>query len=270
MEQGDYYQILGVDRNATPKQIKESYRKLALQFHPDRNRDASAAIRMKEINEAYAVLSDSGKRGEYDTLRRNFGSSAHSQFRRNYTEQDIFRHSDIRQVYEEIGRMFGVRGFDEIFREFYGPGYQTFEFRRPGIFAHGFTFDPHRVAKKTDTRSSMEHIPTGALGRIFKFALRKKWGIKWPERGKDLNDRISVPSTLAASGGKVRFICRKRRREFKIAIPSGVKDGQRIRLKGMGEEGQDGGESGDLYVTIRIHTSFLQTVKDALKRVLSR
>jgi len=79
MSQKDYYQIIGVDKNAGSKQIKEAYRKLAFKYHPDRNKEnQEASEKMKHFNEAYAVLSNPAKRREYDALRQQFGSSAYS------------------------------------------------------------------------------------------------------------------------------------------------------------------------------------------------
>ena len=102
MVQGDYYQILGVGGHSTQQQIKDAYRKLALQYHPDRNKgNPGAAEKMKKINEAYAVLSDPGKRREYDALRQQYGSFAYDRFRQGYSEQDIFRGSDINQIFED-------------------------------------------------------------------------------------------------------------------------------------------------------------------------
>ena len=134
MSQNDYYQILGIDQKAGPRQIKDTYRKLAFEYHPDRNRkNPEAAEKMKRVNEAYAVLSDPAKRREYDAMRQQFGSSAYNQFRQNYSEQDIFSGSDVNQILEQMARAFGLRGFDEIFKEFYGQGYRHYEFRKPGF-----------------------------------------------------------------------------------------------------------------------------------------
>ena len=131
MDQKDYYEILEVDREASPKKVKEAYRSLAFQCHPDRNGGGTDALeRMKMINEAYAVLSDPAKRRQYDSLRQTYGNSAYNRFRDGYSEEDIFRGSDINQIFEEISRSFGFRGFEDIFREAYGSGYRTFEFRR--------------------------------------------------------------------------------------------------------------------------------------------
>ena len=139
MEQKDYYDILGLETAASQKQVRDAYRRLALLHHPDRNRDnPEAAERMKEINESYAVLSDAGKRREYDALRQAYGSSAYGQFRQTHSDQDIFRGSDIQQIFEELSRAFGFRGFEDVFQESYGAGYRTFEFRRSGVFGRVF------------------------------------------------------------------------------------------------------------------------------------
>ncbi|MGB8425201.1 MAG: DnaJ domain-containing protein, partial [Desulfobacterales bacterium] len=141
MPTSDYYRLLGVGDTATAREIKEAYRKLAYQFHPDRHPDnPQAAEQMKRLNEAYAVLADANKRREYDGLRQRFGDTAHSRFRQSYSDRDIFRGSDVYQVFEEMARSFGVRGVEDIFKEFYGPGFRSFQFNRPGMFARGFVF----------------------------------------------------------------------------------------------------------------------------------
>ena len=110
MPQTDYYEILGVDKTAAPKQLKEAYRKLAFKYHPDRNKgNPQASEKMKQVNEAYAVLSDPSKKSEYDMLRQQFGSSAYSKFRSNYSEQDIFSGSDIHHVFEEMAKGFWIQ-----------------------------------------------------------------------------------------------------------------------------------------------------------------
>jgi len=107
--QKDYYQILGVDRNALEDEIKRAYRKLALQYHPDHHPDDSESEeKFKEIGEAYAVLSDPEKRDEYDY-------SGHVQFRRRYTSEDIFRNFDFEQLFKEFGVGFGTRSFRGFF-----------------------------------------------------------------------------------------------------------------------------------------------------------
>ena len=261
MEQKDYYRILGLDKNAGRQQIKEAYRKLAFEYHPDRNKDSDAAAKMKEINESYAVLSDPEKRSRYDALQQQFGSSAYSQFRQTYTEQDIFRGSDIHQIFEEISRVFGFRGFEDIFRESYGSAYRSFEFQKPGAFGRIF------VSSFGKGPSTYPKFPLGGnLGKLIQYGLKKKWGIEWPEKGKDLNDMITISPDLALTGGKIRYFNRKKSKELLVTIPPGMRAGRKIRLKGMGEDGKGGGEPGDLYIEIRIKRNFLQILKDFLKR----
>jgi curved DNA-binding protein len=262
MEQKDYYQILGVESNATPQKIKEAYRKLALEFHPDRNKDNPAsATRMKEINESYAVLSEPEKRKHYDMLRQAYGSSAYGHFRQNWSEQDIFRGSDIHQVFEEISKIFGFRNFDEVFKDFYGPGYRTFEFRQPGAFGKVFF-----TSYKGGNASTSKFPLGGNLGKLIRYGLKKKWGVEWPEKGKDRHDIITISPDLAQKGGKIRYLYQKKSRELVVKIPQGIKEGQQIRLKGIGDDGKGGGEPGDLYVKIRFKKPLIQKIKNLFKQ----
>jgi DnaJ-class molecular chaperone len=265
METNDYYKTLGVSRNASQKDIKEAYRKLALRYHPDRNKDNPAAsARMIEINESYAVLSDPEKRGRYDALRETHGSSAYNQFRQTSSEQDLFRGSDIHQVFEEISKAFGFRGFDEVFKETYGGGSRTFEFRRPGAYGRVF------VGSSGGSRGYQQQSPLGGnLGRLLKYTLRKTWGVELPERGKDLEDRITISPELAIRGGKIKYYCRQNRKELIVTIPPGIKVGQQMRLKGVGGNGKNGGAPGDIYVKIRISAGLIQRIRNFLKRLLS-
>ena len=265
MTQKDYYEILGVDRKAPDKTIKDAYRKLAFKYHPDRNKDdPDAAVRMKEINESYAVLSDPPKKKEYDALRETYGSSAYGQFRQTYSEQDIFRGSDIHQIFEEFSKAFGLRGFDEVFRDTYGSGYKTFEFRKPGAFGRVFI-----NYSGSNEGLHPKSLLGGNFGRLIKYALKKKLGIEIPERGKDLDDIITISSALVLTGGKIRYIYQRQSRELVVKIPHGMKEGQRIRLKGMGDKGKGGGEPGDLYVKIRFKKPFSRKIKNFMKQLRS-
>jgi len=267
MGQNDYYQILGVDRNATPQAIKEAYRKLAFQYHPDRNKENPSAVeKMKEINEAYAVLSDSRKRKDYDSLREQYGSYGYDRFKQSYSEEDIFRGSDINQIFEEMAKAFGFRGFDEVFRESYGQGYRTFEFRRPGLFGRGFIFFGPGFR-----RSSRPEIPVsseifhGVAGKFVRYLLKRTFGMREPVKGKDLEDVIYLDPQQALEGAKGKYFHRKRSKELMITIPPGIKEGQKIRLRGMGKEGKDSGDPGDLYLNVKISKPLLQRMKDLLK-----
>jgi DnaJ-class molecular chaperone len=265
MEQKDYYETLGLTSDADPKQIRDAYRQLALLHHPDRNRGSSeAADRMKEINEAYAVLSDPPKRREYDTLKQAYGSSAYGRFRQTHSDQDIFKGSDIQEIFEELSRAFGFRGFDDVFRESYGAGYRTFEFRKPGVFGRvvvGGLGGGQRVGRSAPLG--------GYLEKLIRYGLKKKWGIELPERGRDLQDSIVISPDSARLGGKVRYSNSRTGRELSVTIPPNMRAGQHLRLKGMGEAGRAGGEAGDLYVTVRIRNRLIQRINDFFAKVMA-
>jgi len=274
MSQKDYYKILGVDADAGQQQIKDAYRGMALRYHPDRNRDNPAvAERMKEINEAYAVLSDPKKRKEYDSLRQRYGDFAYDRFRQGYSEQDIFRGSDINRIFEELARSFGLKGFDAIFREFYGTEYRSFEFHRPGFFGRGFVYfsPPGRRPPYTQQGAGQGKpgLPSGPLGGIIGKAvthlLKRIWAVELPERGKDLHDVIAIDPIQARMGAEVQYFNKGRSKDLVIKVPPGTRDGQRIRLKGMGAKGKGGAEPGDLYLRVQVRRSLLRRIRDFLQ-----
>jgi DnaJ-class molecular chaperone len=267
MSPNDYYQILEVDQSASPKQIKDAYRKLAFKYHPDRNsKNPAAAEKMKGLNEAYAVLSDPVKRREYDTLKQHYGSSAYGQFRQNYSEQDIFSGSDINQILEQMARAFGLRGFDEIFREFYGQGYQHYEFRKPGFFAKSYYFSGPRQARGMNYAG----FPLqGSVGKLTRFFLKKFRGIEFLEDGVDISDTISLSPEHARQGGPYAYYLRQKDKKLVVKIPPGVKHNQSIRLATMGKDGKSGGKSGDLYLKVRIRKPLLQRLKGFFSKTRS-
>lgn len=264
MNQRDYYQVLECEKSASQQQIKEAYRRLAFQYHPDRNKgDAASVEKMKEINEAYAVLSDQEKRGSYDGLRREYGSHAYDRFRQTYSEQDIFRNSDINQVFEEMARSFGFRSFDEVFRESYGRWSRTTEFRGPGMFGRVIVFGPgSRRGRGTATPIPEKPGIVGrAVNRLVQYALKKVVG-RISGGQADLYRTITLDEREASRGGKVIYLDERRSREVSIAIPPGIKEGQMIRLKGMGS---GPGGKGDLYLKVEIKRPLLRKVREFLK-----
>lgn len=265
MEKTDYYDVLGVGRGVSQKAIKEAYRELAFKYHPDRNKgNPQASEKMKAINEAYAVLSDSTKRQEYDTLKQRFGASAYRHFRSSYSEQDIFRGSDIDDILDEMAKNFGFRGFDDIFKEFYGQGYGSFEFGRPGFFAKGFVFTG--PSKKTD-QDQRAFPRSGNLGKLSRFLLEKLGGVALPASGSDINDVIRLSPELAQQGGPFAYLHKKNSKRLVVQIPPNVKEGQRIRLSGMGESGKGGGQQGDLYLTVQIKKPLIRKIKNFLSNL---
>jgi len=267
MKQKDYYQVLDVEKEASPQKVKEAYRKLAFQYHPDRNRETPPVVeKMKEINEAYAVLSDPKKRRDYDTFHEQYGPSGYDRFKQRYSEQDIFRGSDINQIFEEMARSFGFRSFDEVFKESYGQGYRTFEFRRPGAFRKGFVFFGPGFGRNNPQGIPISSDPfPGRLGKFTQYVLKRGFGIHEPERGKDLSDVLYLDSRQAFEGARGKYFHRKRSKELIVTIPPGMREGQKIRLRGMGAPGKDGGEAGDLYLKVKIKKTLFETVKNFLK-----
>ena len=268
MKEQDFYKILGLERDADARQVKDAYRELAFEYHPDQNMgNPEAAEKMKQVNEAYAVLSDPVKRREYDTLRQQYGSTAYQQFRNNYSEQDIFSGSDINQLFEEMARSFGLRGFDEIFKESYGSGYQTFKFKRPGVFAAGVIFSGF-FGRPGSNQSKLSG--QGSTGRLFQRAFRKISGVETPIDGSDLTEGIQLTAQQASEGGPYAYYLKKTAKKLVVQIPPGVSEGQQIRLKGMGGQGKGGGLPGDLYLKVRVWKPWRQRVKAFAGRLIGK
>jgi curved DNA-binding protein len=282
IQQKDYYHILGVSESATFDEIKKTYRTLAFQYHPDRNPDSEE--KMKEINEAYAVLSNENKRKEYDALRKNYGFFARDQFRRTYSEQDIFKDSDIFSIFEELSKQFGFTGPEDIFSRdnFYGSRQRIFEFKGPGFSGRGFFYYANTGNVKQDNiyrdipnkrkvpqiqQSLLSKVLLKGLGYFQKKAM-ENLGVVIPQKGRDITDEIKVDPEIADEGGKIPYYVKHlgHRREILIKIPSGVNNGQKIVLKGLGEEGKNQGEPGNLFLKIRIHTPLILRIRKFLSR----
>jgi DnaJ-class molecular chaperone len=288
MEQKDYYETLGVSETASHDEIKRTYRKLAFKYHPDRTGgEPEATQKMKEINEAYATLSDEYKRSEYDTLKSMYGSIAHTRFRQTYSEEDIFKGSDINQVFEEFARMFsGFRSPEDLFSQgkFYGKRYKTFEFRTPEFSARGvfFGFGPSGNTFQGGRQGSgiQSKLKTGyrmpfafrLLNKLFGYFGKKLIDeLEIPQKGKNLFDTIEIlPEEI---GGKIKYPARtklRRSKDMMIKIPQGIRNGQKIKLKGQGENGRHGGEAGDLYIQVLIKHSLVQKVCYFIRKLLKR
>lgn len=276
----DYYRVLGVGEGATVEEIKKTYRKLAFQYHPDKNPGSEEM--MKEINEAYAVLSDERKRNEYDSFRYRYGPSARDQFRQSYAEQDIFKDSDIYQIFEELSKAFGFSRPEDLFSRsnFYGNQYRTFEFKGPGVFGRGaFFFRPmqndyreqiKRYQHQTEDAAYRPSLSSRLLLKglkLFQQHVAKKYGIEIPENGMDWGDVIKITSEEAATGGKIeyRYGQGNNPRDILVKIPAGIRNGQKIKLKGLGAEGKHGGLPGDLYLRVKLHVPILRRIAGFFK-----
>ncbi len=269
----DYYEVLGLDSNATQQEIKESYRKLAFQYHPDRNKDDPAASdKMKALNEAYAILSDPAKRQEYDLLKDRYGSSAYQQYQQTHSQEDIFRGSDIEQIFQEFSRSYGFRNADEVFREFYGPGFRGYVYSRPGFTFRSYGYDPTQNNPTqtgepgTPVASSLNQL--GFTGKLIKFIVEKVFRIQIPERGKDLADVLKVTPEIVRLGGEVGYHYGKRGepKNLMVKIPAGINSGQTIILRGMGAPGKGGGTPGDLLLRVQVRIPLSQRIRGFFKR----
>ncbi len=262
MNQGDFYQTLGVSPDTGAKEIKEAYRSLALKYHPDRNEnDPAAAEKMKQVNEAYAVLSDEAKRREYDGMRSRFGSSAAGKFRQGYSDQDIFKGSDIEQIFEELSKNFGLRGFDDLFKDPQGSGFKTFNVKKPGFSFSGFFF----FGGATGTDTSKHNLPPGGIfGKLPGMMANMLLGGQGAQSGGDRLEPLTLSETHAKDGGPYAYFHKELSKKLIVHIPAGTRDGQRIRLAGMGTVMGGGTARGDLYLQVTIK----KTIGEKLKSLI--
>ncbi|MCQ6558357.1 molecular chaperone DnaJ [Paenibacillus mendelii] len=246
----DYYEVLGVGKDASDEDMKKAYRKLARQYHPDVNKAPDAEVKFKEVKEAYDVLSDEGKRETYDR----------------------FGHVDPNQGAGAGGADFG--GFGDIFDMFFG--------------GNGGRRDPNAPQRGNDLQYTMTiEFKEAVFGKETEVTIPRtetcdtctgsgaKPGTK-PETcsvcrgtgqqevvqntpfGRMVNRRAC--SNCSGTGRIIKEKCGtchgagkvKRQRKLNVRIPAGVDDGAQIRLSGEGEAGQRGGPAGDLYIVIRV------------------
>jgi DnaJ-class molecular chaperone len=268
MTQQDYYQTLGVDQKADAKKIKAVYRDLAFKYHPDRNeKNPSSAEKMKQINEAYAVLSDTQKRRQYDAMRNQFGDNAYGQFRSAYSEQDIFNGSDVHHIFEEMARSFGLRGVDAIFSDFYGSGYRRFEFKQHGLHGKGFIY---RGGFGKRRGKAVAGDPPPGIGRLASHLFQKVTGLSLPQAGGDIHDTIYLHPDFARSGGPYPYHHHRRSKKLVVNIPANTREGQQIRLSQMGAAGKGGGPNGDLYLKVKLKKSLIEKAKDFIVSTFGR
>jgi curved DNA-binding protein len=233
----DYYEVLGVSRNASQDEIQKAYRKLARKYHPDINKSRDAEEQFKRIGEAYEVLKDPGKRKRYDLLGDNWKAG------QDFTpppEWEFFRGSK--------GR--GNTG---------GAAFKTFDFGEFGNSQFG-----------RSGFSDFFDMLFGGLGGVWGND-REEPGVR-SQRGQDQEAEISISLEDAYFGAKKTIVLetsemgsdgmvRRSVKNIEVTIPRGITDGKRLRLPGKGNAGFGHGPSGDLYLRIRIEPHSLFRVK---------
>jgi molecular chaperone DnaJ len=258
MSKRDYYDVLGVGRNAAPEEIKKAYRQLALRHHPDRNPgDKQAEERFKEAAEAYSVLADSQKRSTYD----QFGAEG----LRGEGFQGF--NSTIFEDFEDIlGNFFGFSfGLGDLFGG--GSRQRQRQAQRGRDLALEIEITLEEAAAGADKEISLhraEACPTCGGTRL-KPGTRKESCSTCGGRGQIRHQQGFFTVTRACSrcGGSGEIItapcedCRgtghaRRKRDLRVRIPAGVGDGNRLRISGEGEAGESGAEPGDLFAVIRV------------------
>ncbi len=271
MSKRDYYEVLGVSKNASDSEIKKAYRKLAKEYHPDINKANDAAEKFKEINEAYEILSDSNKRASYDQFGHQASNANFSGF------------SD----FSNMG------GFSDIFSDFFNQGFGGRSSNRNGPIrgedayisltidfldaAFGTTKNIRLDIEKECTscggsgaysKSDIETCGTcKGRGRVIA-AQQTPFGVFQTERNCN---------QCNGSGKKIKRHCnecsgsgyQRKRSDIEVKIPEGINSGQQIRMSGLGNRGYNGGSNGDLYVEIIVanHKIFKRNGNDIYVKV---
>lgn len=264
MAKRDYYEVLGISKGAATEEIKKAYRKLAVQYHPDRNQgNTDAEAKFKEATEAYEVLSDASKRQAYDKFGfagvdsmggPSFNASAFSGF------EDIFG--------ENFG---GLGGFGDLFESLFTGGSRRSGARARGEnLSHELSIDFEQAVFGVEKEIEYVRLQAcetcdGTGGKGVRTCTQ--CGGSGQIRRSSGFFSIASPCPVCRGGGTViDNPCRKcggsgtyqARRKVKVPIPPGMNDKQRIRLEGQGSSGHKGSPPGDLFVHIRVrpHVSF--------------
>ncbi len=256
----DYYEILGVSREATEADIKKSYRKLAVKYHPDKNPgDKAAEEKFKEISSAFEVLKDSEKRRKYD----QFGHDAFRGGSAGGAGVDPF------DLFKDVFGGAGGGGFGSIFEDFFGGSHSSSK----DIGARGsdlkvnVTISLEQAASGVEKEIKYNHQSecescsgSGAAAGSGKAMCSSCGGIGQVASNQGfISIRRTCPS-CRGSGVMIENPCESCRGDgrtkisdtLKIDIPKGVSDGNRLCSRGRGDAGSMGGQSGDLYVDINV------------------
>lgn len=295
MEYKDYYKILGVNRNASQDEIKKAYRKLALQYHPDRNpNDKSAEDKFKEANEAYQVLGDAEKRAHYDRL-----GSAYSQWQRQGGPQGGFNWGEwtngapggVRVEYSgDMDELFGqMGGFSDFFEQIFGGRRGGFDrggreavpqaYEQPVTISLKEAYEGGTRLMQLDGRRLEVKIPAGArtgtkvrmagVGPAARggqpsdiyLAVQVADDPRFERRDDDLHTEVETDLYTAVLGGDVRVPTLEK--EAVLKIPAGTQPNQTFRLKGKGmPKLKQPTTRGDLYAKIKVNLPKILTTEE--------
>ncbi len=258
MSKRDYYEVLGIDKNASDQEIKSAYRKLARKYHPDVNKEADAESKFKEVREAYEMLSDANKRAQYD----RFGHQANQQ---------------------GFGGGGGFEGFDfdinDIFSSFFGGGSQRRSQQqnapRKGQDIHKrmrVSFEEAVNGGKKTIRTTVYEECTSCHGSGAHSKDDVKTCSKCNGSGtitveqQSLFGRTRTQTACNQCGGSGKTVTRKcetcggegvvgKEKKINVNIPEGVDNNNQLRMPGFGHKGVNGGPPGDLYIVFEVEAS---------------
>ncbi len=279
MSKRDYYDILGVSKGTSKDEIKDSYRKLALQYHPDRNKSPEAEEKFKEISEAYAVLSDEEKRVQYD----QFG---HAGIGARYTTEDIFRGADFGDIFRDLG--FGFGGFESIFERFFG----GFGPRERSTRGADLRYDLDLTLEQVVSGLTKEiEVPRtqhcnvcagsgaqpGSSPRVCPVCKGQGQVQRVQSSGFARLVRIETCAKCRGEGQIIEKPCRnchgtgsvEVKRRLSVKVPLGVDEGFSLRLRGEGDHGPKDTAPGDLYLVVHVrpHQFFQRDGDDVICEV---
>jgi molecular chaperone DnaJ len=255
----DYYEVLGIDKNASQDEIKKAYRKLAVKYHPDKNQDnTEAEVKFKEATESYEVLSDASKKQAYDQYGfagvdgmggPSFNASAFSGL------EDLFG-GDFSSIFDSFfggggGRRSGrrggpARGSDLRFDMEIDFHHAVFGTEREVEFAHHAHCDSCGGSGAKDGSGKKTCGTCGGAGQVRRSSGFFSIAQPCPTCGGE-GHIIENPCTVCRGKGLVR-----KTKKIKVKVPEGIAPGKKIRLGGQGDAGAQGGPAGDLYVYIHI------------------
>lgn len=281
-EKRDYYDVLGVSKSASDDEIKKAYRKLAMKYHPDRNKEPGAEEKFKEINEAYQVLSDSQKRATYDQFG-HAGMDGAFGGQGGFSGFNAGGFEDLSDIFSSFmgGGFSGFSGFGGSSRQRTGPIKGENRYMQVTIdfldSVHGTTKLINLTTDKKCSRcngtgaKSSSDIETCSTcrgqGRVNE-AKRTPFGmmqqtVVCPDcRGTGKHIKASCPDCNGSGYKSVK-------EQVEVNIPSGISSGQQVRLAGYGERGLNGGDNGDLYIEVIVkpHKFFIRQGNDIYVQV---